>query len=251
MNPYETTLAELEAEHSRKRDELRRQYDVLSVLPTGYNWRVHMIPLYDRMGSIHLDYERYESIRKGPDPTLDTVVELWNMFPSEDIALYRDGTVGIRTLQDAIKELEKAEARNENTSATLRPLCPFWISVDPTPYTNGVRFHWITTVAGYRMEFRIGFASYSAAIARLGSCDIRYQGGDWQHRDRDERVVTQNYFNATPAVQVIGNAKLDKVTYGSGSRTTPGQHLLFWDSANGEPGTATLPDLIAILKGDA
>ncbi len=163
--------------------------------------------------------------------------------------MYRDGCVGIRTLQDAAQELERAEGRNANTSARYQPLCPFWVSVNPDNYNNSVAFRWIASVAGYRMEFRIALPLYSAEVKRLGSCSIRYQGGDLMHRDRDERVILSNTFEFGPAVTVIKNAKIDRVTYGSGSRTSPGHHLLFWDSANGEPGEATVLDLIEILRG--
>lgn len=243
METYEQQRAALDAQHTKALAELETKRAIQLAIPPellGYVSYIHITPLYDRAGSIKVSSSRYESLRKGqPPPTIDTLEAFARAFPdSAPLTVYRDGCVGIRTAADAHRQAEK-----RGNDPTVLPVAPFWVEVHPSSHSTELSFHWIATVAGHLMEFEIEFPLYGELARKVGACHI-------QQDNQGERpgVVHSNRYEVDPRVLYLNNAKAFTITYGSGDRFTPGQHLIYWDSGNGEHADCTILDLINKLR---
>lgn len=241
---HSEAMAALYEKQARERAELERKYAILATLPDGYDWRVHVHRLYDRDASVTLGERTISDIR----------LMVQQGFPVRPLSLYRDGCAGIRTTEDAEREYQKAQSRmaeGEETSATAQPIAPFWITIEPFQRATAI-IHWIADLfsTGLRVEFR----TYTD-VAKLGTLSVKYgqDGRDWYEGARGgrERVITVNTFTPGIEINVLGNARVEVIRFASGSPTTPGPHLLYWDSCDGEHADTTLEHLLVKLEGVA
>lgn len=232
----------LQAEHTKKLAELAQEELFTSYLSESLramNPSIHVYRLYDQAASMKFGFTRYESLRKNPDPTPDTVRELWQAFPAEPVSVYRDGCVGIRTASDAIREAEK-----RSNTAIVTPIAPVWVEIHPASYDQHVSINWIARVQdSSKINMSVHFPLHSELARALGTLDVRYSyyGGNGPARS-----VRLNQFIPSNAVNVINDSKAGKLTYGA-VEATPGHHVVYWASHNGDHGNVTALDLLAAL----
>lgn len=244
MDSKDEALAKLDNDYRQKRAEIETKYLLLQDLPPelrGYDWRPHIYKLYDRVGTLALSPNRYESLRNGmPDPTLDTARQLAAALPARaPVCLFRDGSsVSVRTSADAARALDK------RPDATVTPIAPLWITVQPSSYDQTIDLQWITEIGVGLVECSIKLPLYSDTARKLGSLRLEFE-----HYSGDGEVssVRRNEFTIAPAVSVLKNAKAGAIRYASGDHKTPGHHLIYWDSADGEHADLTVDEILAAL----
>jgi hypothetical protein len=246
MGTYQEELEALGKNYHRGLRELNQRRAFMEAMPAwmfeDHEVSVYPYKLYDRVGSITLKLQRYESIRQRPNPTIDTLRKLAQSGEFADTAVYSDGSVGIRTLADAKRELEKAEARNPDTKAAFSPSAPFWLEFDPGLYSQILSVHSILNLSGVGLiDVRVEFSIHGEVARKIGTVHVRRSG--FGNIDPEHRQVIENKLTLTPAVTVIGDARANQIRYASGSQYTPGHHVVYWDSGTGEPSSITLSDL--------
>lgn len=252
MKTYEDKRAALDREHAAKLRALDVETKIGAALPEfmhAYNVATHAYALYDRIASVEINYNAFRvSTDTTPDPTWQTLRDVAAGFTFADLAIFRDGSVGVRTLADAQAEYVKAEKRNPDTSAEVHPIAPFWISIEPARYSNTCTFHTIVMLADVGMvELRIAYPNHGAVARAIGKVEIRRALRPASEHYEHSRIVSQDLTLNEP-IRVLGNAKAVTLRYGSGSAETPGQHLIYWDSCDGEPADITIGTLIAKLE---
>lgn len=252
MKTYEERRAALDREHAAKIAALGLEEQIRIGLPEFmhvYEPTIYTHSLYDRVASVEIKYNRFRlSSEKTPDPSWQTLRDVAAGFTFADAAFYRDGSAGVRSLDDARAELAKAEKRNPETDAHYSPIAPFWISVEPSHYSQSLTFHSLITLPGVAglVELRIGFGLHSDVARRIGQAIVRRDART--AHDYEHQTVIENTFKLNETIRILGNAKAVQIRYGSGGHTDPGQHLIYWDACNGEPAEMTIATLIAKLE---
>ncbi len=247
MRNYESRVQALEQKHIKEVADLEATREILDALPEALqdlDWHAHIYKLYDRSASIRVEVNRYESIRKHPDPTLDTIVQLSEVFPIVPAMIYRDGSVGIRTGPDARSEAEKALARGADP--TLTPIAPIRVDIYAANYSNRVEFEWFAHVAGRTIECGVGFPLYHAAVKNLGRLLV-HREGEGSYRGEHSKVISTE-FEPGDTVRVINNAKFDRIRYSSGDPMQPSRILGYWDSCDGTYGHVSPADVVDRLR---
>lgn len=243
MKP-EDRIAKLEERQRSERTNLEREIQIFQHLPeslTKLDSMVHMHKLYDRIGSIHFKYHRYESIRNGQsDPTTGDIREMLKVFPPVDLAIYRDGCVGVRTLADALAMFDKHD------NAQYGPIAPFWFSFNPSSYSEEFCIHYIGQSPIGLLEVETFFPAYGTLARTIGVCVV--QRSKDNSRDYEDRVITRDEFVGNDKVRVVSNARQSVIRYSSGdSRKTPGQKLVYYDSADGHVANLTLAEMLDVM----
>ena len=237
-------LAKLEQRHAEDRARLIREGEILSLVPEslqGFDLMAHPHKLYDRIGSLHVRSNRYESLRKSPNPTPADVLRFLDAFPPMPLAVYRDSFVGFRTLEDAQKKLAQDEEKNPDTTSTYSPIAPFHLTFESASYSQETTIHWISRTPIGPLQVSISFPMFGS-LAPIGRVEIRRSG------------KTQGEYGLTPIIsavlavsdscRVIGDSKACIGNRGlSEDRTQPGSRELYYDSCNGECSTTTIADL--------
>lgn len=242
---------ELERKHAEDLARLEQEEIILQHLPDevlSHEHMVHLYRLYDSAGSIHFNYSRYESIRKGSQPTLDLVRRLAELFPEViNTSIYRDGCVGIRTASDATAEYAKAAARmadGADPNATITPIAPYWAKVEPAPYSQEVSLEWFVRIAGLLLRLHVEFPYWGDVSRKLGTGNVRYE----YHHDRSIARYIGKTWTPAPETAVINDAKQRDINYGGGGQQDCGHWLLYWDSCNGDHANSTILDLVERLR---
>lgn len=238
-------IAALEQRYADERKRLDREITLLAHLPeslTVLDSMAHIHKLYDRVGSLHFKYHRYESIRHGQlDPTTADIREMLKTFPPVDLAVYREGCVGVRTLADALAMFDKNPDR-----ATYGPIAPFWFTYNPSSYSQEFCIHYIGQSPIGLIEVETFFPMFSKLARTLGHCLVERSRD--QSRDIEDRVITRDEFIGNAATRVVANARQSVLRYGSGdARKTPGIKLVYYDSADGHVANLTLAEMLDIM----
>lgn len=251
MKTIEEKRAALDAEHAGKLAALDIEEKIRAGLPANlgaYAPSIHVYRLYDRAASVGIKYIRFRlSTETTPDPTWETLRRIADGFTPAPLALFRDGCVGVHTLDSARHQYAKAQKRNPDTSAKYTPIAPFWITVEPSPHSQELSVHTIVYLdgAGF-VEFRIAYALGGEVARRIGQSIVRRDARSaW---DYEHQTVIENSFKLNETIRVLGNARAAQIKYASGSHTNPGQHLIYWDACNGEPADITIATLIEKLE---
>lgn len=238
-------IAALEQRYADERKRLDREITLLSHLPeslTVLDSMAHIHTLYDRVGSLHFKYHRYESIRHGQlDPTTADIREMLKTFPPVDLAVYRDGCVGVRTLADALAMFDKNPDR-----ATYGPIAPFWFTYNPSSYSQKFCIHYIGQSPIGLIEVETFFPMFSKLASTLGHVHVRWSTENTRYEDL--RYVVANEWKENDAVRVVKNARQSVLNYSSGdARKTPGIKLVYYDSADGHVANLTLAEMLDIM----
>ncbi len=245
MTNIEARRAELEAKHRQDLIDLDREAIILRELPpelAALESRVYMHKLYDRAGSLKFKHNRYTSIQRAPNPTLDTARQLANTFaPAVPLVVFRDGCVGIRTVANVEA---MPEERQENAQITR--IAPFWVTIDPASHNSNVSLEWIANIAGMLIAIEVEYFLHDPALRPLGDLSIRMSG----LKGHGQRVES-NTFTVGRGVQVLDNCTARQIRYASGSGDTPGQHLIYWEIGSMDDASVDVRDLIAALQGKA
>ncbi len=243
----------LERKHIEDRAKLDMEIAMLRLVPADLQDRDHMAhpsKLWDRIGSLHFRYNRYESIRKGPSPTMADVLRLAEVFPPVDLAVYRDGSVSMRTLEDANRAKEAQDARHVDgeSDATVTPIAPFWVVFEAASYSGTMAVHFIGRSELGLIEVKVAFPVYGPEARAIGYVDIKRHGNRDTHMEQFN-TITSATMVVTPAANVLRDAKAQTLNFSlSDDRREPGPRYVYWDSCNGEPSTATLADLAEVIN---
>lgn len=250
MANYAERVAALEAKFEDERRRLNNEIAILGLIPTDlqhFEMMVHPYKLYDRIGSLHIQHQRYESLRKGPEPTAADVLKFAAAFPPIDTAIYRDGCVGVRSLVDAQDARDKAQARmaeGQDTSATYAPIAPFWLSYEAASHSQTMTIQWLSQTPIGILEIRMSFPIYGEMARKIAHVEIRRVGQ--RHGQYGDSRISSAVLVPTDACRVVGDAKAEILSFGlSEDRTQPGGRTLYYASHNGECGSITLADLFS------
>lgn len=252
MATYSERVAELEKRHAEARESLDREMALLKLVPDSMlaelEVMAHPHKLWDRAGSLHFKYQQYESIRKGRQPEMRDALALSQLYLPVEMALYRDGCVSFRTLEDARRELEKAQSRmadGHETSATYTPIAAFVVSYELASYSLRVTLSFIGSTPVGPVEFKFEFPVYGDVAKALGSPSIR-----WSSVDYDRRRVESKEFSPSAGCRVIEDARCEYLRRpNSADGKEPGALEVYWCSYNGEPSRMTLADLMRAMGG--
>lgn len=243
MATYTERVAALEQRHTEERARLDRESAILALISDDlqtFDFMIHPTRLYDRIGSIHLSHCRYESLRKGPDPTAADVLRFVDAFPPCDVAVYRDTFVGIRTLTNAWEELEKAEAKGR--SARIEPIAPFWLNFEAASYSSQLEIEWLSRTSIGVIEIRIAFPIWGELAQKIGTVQIKRE--DRTQGRYGESRITSTALNVVDSCRVIGDSKAELINRAnSEDGKEPGVRTLYYASHNGECGHVTIEDL--------
>jgi hypothetical protein len=229
-------LDALAKRHAYETARLHREAELLSLLPAAImdiDITAHPHKLWNRSGSIHLNYQRYSSI-KGRQPTVDDVLLLADVFPPVPLCVYRDGCVSIRTADDPA--LHKG-------NGVITPIAPFWLrfSVSHEPEMSA---HFIGQTGAGLVEFHIEFPLHSDTAKRIAWVRVNYEG-HYSDNYCGERRIASSSLEVLKPYQIVNGCRAERINYSSGSSTTVGEKILYYDSANGEHANVTLADVLA------
>lgn len=226
--------------------QLEQETKIFSVLPAPldtYEWNYHRYKLYGRRSSLRLGPCRYESLRKHPDPTLNTAYDLAMAFPDfTPMVFMRDrsgSAIKTKAFADALPEKDTDDAEIMN-------IAPYWLTIEPDNYNRAVCLHWVTTIADEIVECEIQYSMWSDIGKRFGRLRLEYEYSG-RHRDEISRVKT-NQFDVDPRIDVIGNCRARITRYGTGDPKTPGQHKVYWEVGNIDPADSTVITLLDRLN---
>lgn len=243
MRNHEARRAELKARHEQAMIDLDREEIILRTLPddlAALESIVTMHKLYDRAGSLKFKYNRYTSIQRAPNPTLETARQLANTFaPAVPLVVSRESTVGIRTVGNA-----EAMPEEKRDNAQITRIAPFWVVVDPASHGSTVSLEWIATIEGMLIACEVEYVLHDPALRPLGDLSIRRSGAKGYGQK-----VERNDFEVGRTVRVLGNCAARQIRYASGSADEPGQHVIYWEIGSTDDATVDVRDLIAALQG--
>lgn len=250
---FEQRRQELEARIARDRASLEQENTLLSHLPpqlAALDSMAHFHKLWDRAGSLHFNVCQYETLRRGPDPTMSDVLTCVEHFPAVDLAVYRDGCVSIRTLLDAVAARDRAQVRmveGQETSDRYTPIGPFWVTFEAASHSNRMSIHYIGMTPIGLIEFRFGFNLWGAEARAIGQVSIMREHTKTIKNGRAR--IRSKSFDITRACAQLGNAKAEYLRRpNSDNETEPGAIELYYGSCDGEPAQVTLRDLATAMN---
>jgi hypothetical protein len=240
---YEEKRAALESEHARKTADLELERSIWEHLPEAlaqYDPFVHVHKLYGHVARVHFRFCEYETLRKGPDPTLQTVLDLAVAFPVHvPLSLYRSGTVGVR------EDSSIAPEEYDKDHVTILPLAPYLLRLNRL--SDRLEIEWTAIVGEQPIRIYVAFRPYGEVGKLFGRSIVEYEYvGSGEYR----RVVgvRSNRFELAQVLHVINDAKAEQIRYSSGDYKRPGDILCYWDSCNGEHAQSTVIDLVKAVQ---
>lgn len=228
----EERLKALDERHATETARLHKEAEILSLLPStimDVDVMAHPHKLWDRSGSVHLNYQRYSSIAKGRQPTAADAILLAKTFTPAPLCVYRDGCVSIRTANDP--ELHKG-------NGVITPIAPFWLRFS-AGISNEMSAHFIGQTDAGLIEFKIEFPLHSDTAKRIAWVRVNYKGPEYARR------VVGSSLDILKPFQIVNGARAERINYSSGSSNHVGEKVLYYDSANGEHANVTLADVLA------
>lgn len=240
--------AELLKRHENERESLESQLTILQAIPESLvdvEWSAHVYRLYDRSASLTAKYNRYTSIQKHPNPTLQNVIQLAEAFPIHaPLVLFRAGSVGIRTAEN----VEAMTDDQRDRADLITSIAPFWVRIQPSQHSQELEIGWIARIADRWVDCKVEFPLYGPEARTLGSLEVRYKYAD-PHHNHIASVET-NRFTLAPRFEVFGNCAARLIKYGSGSADTPGDHLIYWENGSVDDPSARVEEFAnRMLKG--
>lgn len=213
----EKELAELKAKQAEKEAELIREHGILKHFAEFEEYgrpMVHFYKLYGRRGSVHFNWQRYESIAKGKNPDAELLRRLLEKFPGEPKVMYRDGCVGFRDEGNAIAAKAKAEERG--LKAEITDVEPVTVKIDPAHYSQSVKFEWLTMLDGELWEIEVEYPIYRTSVGKLTlRFDYWRQGG---HESEVRRILECDFQPHTG----------QRIRYSRVDEKTPNLFVVYW-----------------------
>jgi hypothetical protein len=241
---YEEKRAELDKQHEEKVRALEGEKAIWHALPEALaqlDPSIHMHKLWGHAGSINFRFCEYETLRKGADPTLETVRALAAAFPHmEPLSLYRDGCVSVRE-DRSIKAVDY-----EKEQITITPVAPFMVRLDRL--SNRLEIEWTATIADRPMRISVHFREHGEVARKVGRSIVEYEYSGGRGDYRQIVGVRSNRMEVSPALAVIGNARAEQIRYSSGDYKRAGDILIYWNSCDGAHAKASLLDLINAIE---
>ncbi len=185
----------------------------------AYN-SIHASPLYSSVASIHVGSSYVGYTQADDRATWAEVAGVLAEFPPVDLILHRRVCVGVRPKADD----DNAEG------AEVTDLWPVTIRINPTPHGGPeAEVSWYTDLApGLRVRMDV-ILRHDAHPARVVT---------ETKRDRSTGVlVSCKRTGFVPAEWFLqASADSQRINYGGGSPTDPGQVLIYWPEGSLQPG---------------
>lgn len=238
---YAEQLEALDRKHAAEREALAGRKAIIDALPAAvqeYDPFIHLHKLYDQTASLTIKPNEYSS--KHREPTIDTITELAALIQPIPLSLYRDGSIGVRTAEQAARD-----AAISTRDPQITPIAPVTLRI--SGISERQEINWIGDLAGHRIQVSIGFSMYGAPF---GTRYIRRDESGYSH-DISRAPITANTYTPNPAIVTINDGTIQAIRYGSGTHYTPGDHLITWQSGNGDHANVTPADIVAALQTNA
>lgn len=243
-------LDALNAKHAAEVANLVTEAKILALIPEAcamLTARTHVYPLWDRVASVTFEHQRFSyGSNARPNPEASHVYALASAFPPVQPALFRDGCVSIRTVAEAEKAADRAEARNmKHETSTLAPM---WLTFEHQTFSQHSTLHWFTEAAGVGViEIRVEFSAGSPVPSAFGSVHVVRQGNGWNHAgDCPSKVIRTD---ASPADKVkhIQGTRASITKLASCDPKEPATVWLWWDTCGLRLDDEAVPTIAAML----